>query len=91
MPLALLKYAFSNRYPGQPAFGKPKALKSRYDVIIIGGGGHGAAIAWYLAKHHGIRDVAILEKGYWGGWQYRSKYRGDPLQLPDRGRRQFLS
>jgi sarcosine oxidase subunit beta len=67
MPLALLKYAFSNRYPGQPAFGKPKALKSRYDVIIIGGGGHGAAIAWYLAKHHGIRDVAILEKGYLGG------------------------
>ena len=37
--------------------------KQRYDVVIVGGGGHGLATAYYLAKEHGIRDVAVLEKG----------------------------
>ncbi len=41
--------------------------KSSYDVIIIGGGGHGLATAYYLAKVHGITNVAVLEKGYLGG------------------------
>lgn len=41
--------------------------KSEYDVIIIGGGGHGLSTAYYLAKNHGIRNVAVLEKGYLGG------------------------
>ena len=41
--------------------------KSRYDVVIVGGGGHGLATAYYLAKEHGIRNVAILEKGWIGG------------------------
>ncbi len=41
-------------------------LKRRYDVVIIGGGVQGLATAYYLAKHHGITDVAILEKGYIG-------------------------
>ncbi|RJF88957.1 sarcosine oxidase subunit beta family protein [Oleomonas cavernae] len=41
--------------------------KAAYDVIIIGGGGHGLATAYYLAKEHGIRNVAILEKGWIGG------------------------
>jgi sarcosine oxidase subunit beta len=41
--------------------------KSEYDVIIIGGGGHGLATAYYLAKEHGITNVAVLEKGYVGG------------------------
>jgi heterotetrameric sarcosine oxidase beta subunit len=38
-----------------------------YDVIIIGGGGHGLSTAYYLAKEHGITNVAVLEKGYLGG------------------------
>lgn len=38
-----------------------------YDVIIIGGGGHGLATAYYLAKEHGIKRVAVLEKGWLGG------------------------
>lgn len=38
-----------------------------YDVIIVGGGGHGLATAYYLAKEHGIRKVAVLEKGWLGG------------------------
>ncbi|MES0033332.1 sarcosine oxidase subunit beta family protein [Mesorhizobium sp. M0040] len=41
--------------------------KPFYDVIIVGGGGHGLATAFYLAENHGIRNVAVLEKGYVGG------------------------
>lgn len=41
--------------------------KARYDVIIIGGGGHGLATAYYLAKNHGITNIAVLEKGWIGG------------------------
>jgi len=41
--------------------------KSDYDVVIIGGGGHGLATAYYLAKEHGITNVAVLEKGWIGG------------------------
>ncbi|QHQ37376.1 sarcosine oxidase subunit beta family protein [Algicella marina] len=43
------------------------APKPRYDVIIIGGGGHGLATAYYLARNHGITNVAVLERGYLGG------------------------
>ena len=41
--------------------------KRGYDAVIIGAGGHGLATAYYLAKEHGIRDVAVLEKGWLGG------------------------
>ena len=41
--------------------------KPDYDAIIIGGGGHGLATAYYLAKEHGVRRVAVLEKGWIGG------------------------
>jgi sarcosine oxidase, subunit beta len=41
-------------------------LKRRYDVVIVGGGSHGLATAYYLAKHHGVRDVCILERSYIG-------------------------
>ena len=41
-------------------------LKKRYDVVIVGGGSHGLATAYYLAKNHGIDDVAVLEKSYIG-------------------------
>jgi sarcosine oxidase, subunit beta len=45
---------------------KRPELKDRYDVVIIGGGSHGLATAYYLQKEHGIKDVAILEKNYIG-------------------------
>jgi sarcosine oxidase subunit beta len=41
-------------------------LESRYDVVIIGGGGHGLATAYYLAHEHGVRNVAVLERNYIG-------------------------
>src|ERR1700745_684013 len=52
---------------GWPHAWRDAEPKSRYDVVIVGGGGHGLATAYYLAKNHGIRNVAVLEKGYIGG------------------------
>ena len=48
-------------------FRAPDRLKTSYDVVIIGAGGHGLAAAYYLARDHGITNVAVLEKGYIGG------------------------
>jgi sarcosine oxidase, subunit beta len=67
MPFGLFKYAFSPRYPARPDLRPTPELKSSYDVVIIGGGGHACATAYYLAKVWGIRDVCVLEKGYLGG------------------------
>ena len=67
MPYRLLKFAFRKKYPEPRMFRSPSSLKNQYDVVIIGGGGHGLAAAYHLAKDHGITNVAVLEKGYLGG------------------------
>ena len=66
MPLGLLIQGFRRR-PPQRILPAAKPLRQRYDVVIIGGGGHGLATAYYLAKDHGIRNVVVLEKGYLAG------------------------
>jgi sarcosine oxidase subunit beta len=48
-------------------FTRHERLKSAYDVVIIGAGGHGLAAAYYLARDHGITDVAVLDQAYIGG------------------------
>lgn len=64
--LNLVKHALSGHKHWTPAWREPEP-KTSYDVIIIGGGGHGLATAYYLARNHGITNVAVLEKGYLGG------------------------
>ena len=63
--LALLKQALSGEpWPEQWCSPEPKPA---YDVVIVGAGGHGLATAYYLAKEHGLHNVAVIEKGWLGG------------------------
>ena len=63
---SLVRNALSHHQDWQEAWRSPDP-RSEYDVVIIGGGGHGLATAYYLAKEHGITNVAVLEKGWLGG------------------------
>jgi len=62
----LVSQAFAGHRGWTPAWRSPSP-QSRYDVLVIGGGGHGLATAYFLAREHGIRRVAVLERGYIGG------------------------
>ena len=66
MPFGLLRFGMSRHYPEPRMFRCPDRLKPHYDAVIIGAGGHGLAAAYYLARDHGIREVAVLEKSYLG-------------------------
>ncbi len=66
MPFQLLKFALSKEYPEPRMFRSPEKLRDSYDVVIIGGGGHGLAAAYYLANLHGISNVAVIESNYIG-------------------------
>ena len=63
---SLARYALSYHENWSRAWRSPEP-KREYDAIIVGGGGHGLATAYYLAKEHGITNVAVLEKGWIGG------------------------
>ena len=68
MPLGLIKYGLQKQFDfaRHADFPPPGELKNTYDVVILGGGGHGVATAYYLAKYHGITNIAVLEKSYLG-------------------------
>ncbi|KAF0676699.1 sarcosine oxidase subunit beta family protein [Profundibacterium mesophilum] len=63
---AVAREAMRHHRGWQRAWRSPEPRK-RYDVVIVGAGGHGLATAYYLGRNHGIRNVAILEKGWLGG------------------------
>jgi sarcosine oxidase, subunit beta len=63
---SLARNAWRGHDSWAPVWRSPEP-KPRYEVVIIGAGGHGLATAYYLAKEHGVRDVAVLEKGWLGG------------------------
>ncbi|WP_293447125.1 sarcosine oxidase subunit beta family protein [Planktotalea sp.] len=81
---AIAREAFRHHSGWERAWRSP-APKSKYDVIIIGAGGHGLATAYYLGKNFGITNVAVIEKGWLGGGNtgrnttiIRSNYLQDP-------------
>ncbi len=65
MSWKLIKQALNGKNP-PPRLWRQRDLNESYDVVIIGGGAHGLACAYYLAKNHGITNVAVLEKRYIG-------------------------
>src|SRR5262245_58299338 len=67
MPYRLLRFALSRKYPEPRMFREPAQLKDTYDVVIIGGCGHGLGAAYYLTRDYGSTNIAVLEKGYIGG------------------------
>src|SRR5258706_10203272 len=71
MPHRLLRFGLSRKHPEPRMFTRHDSLKTGYDVVIIGAGGHGLAAAYYLARDHGIRNVAVLDKGYLRGGNTR--------------------
>lgn len=64
--LRVLKEGLTGNKGWRPHWRDP-APKPEYDLVIIGGGGHGLSTAYYLARDHGLTNVAVLERGYIGG------------------------
>ena len=64
---AIAREALRGHRGWERAWASPPEPKRRYQAIVVGGGGHGLATAYYLGKNHGLTDVAVIEKGWIGG------------------------
>ena len=64
---SLVRHAFGGHAGWGEQWRSPEHPSAAYNVVIIGGGGHGLATAYYLAREHGVRRVAVLERGWLGG------------------------
>src|SRR3982074_1781274 len=64
--LSLIWHSLSKHRSWQAQWRKPEP-KASYEAIIVGGGGHGLGAAYYLAKEHGLTNIAVLERGWIGG------------------------
>lgn len=64
---SLLRQGLKGHKGWKPAWAGTLVPKRSYDAVIVGGGGHGLATAYYLAKEHGMTNIAVLEKGWIGG------------------------
>ncbi|RYY24890.1 MAG: sarcosine oxidase subunit beta family protein [Sphingomonadales bacterium] len=64
--MSVFREGLAHQRGWEPAWRNPEP-RERYDAIVIGGGGHGLATAYYLAKNHGLTNVALIERGWIGG------------------------
>lgn len=63
--LNVIRHSMAGNRGWRPAWRTP-ALQKSYDIVVIGGGGHGLATAYFLAKKHGVKRVALIERGHIG-------------------------
>ena len=78
---SLVRNAIGHHEGWQEAWRSPPP-KPSYSIVIVGGGGHGLATAYYLAKEHGITNVAVLEKGWLGGGNTGAQHDDRAIELP---------
>ena len=65
--LSLARKALGGHLGWKPQWRSVEQPKKAYDIIIVGGGGHGLGAAYYLAKQHGLRNIAVIERGWLAG------------------------